>query len=373
MKKFQFKTQESIIKGIEEKPIKKGFNWDRVIYFAVLLIVLVSFGSYFISQNIRVTAESEVLMDKFNVTFTNDVIVTEFFVEESDSVSRGDSLFTYLLSREYDGAGGRFGGASGSAAGGYSGDTENWLIREKLKAERDAQKARLEIRSLKKDIEEAEGSIEKIRKQVFLDVYPPSKLTEVQRDIRNNKSKLAEKEDELAYHLKYIRDTQQRLDVLRAQKPEFESFESGNVGTATGFSDGRGRVRPDQYTYLSPKNGMVSQIYARSDEVRYKSTLVMDIVEFQGLHILSYFRQKDLKYISPGDKVDIKFPDGSNSVGIIDKTYIKTASMPDRLYRKGSKVEQRVRAVVVPINVEEASKWFNYYKINVMVSKPKYF
>lgn len=84
---------------------------------------------------------------------------------------------------------------------------------------------------------------------MFLDVYPPSKLTEVQRDIRNYKSKLAEKEDELAYHRKYIRDTQQRLDVLRAQKPEFESFESGNVGTATGFSDGRGRVRINILTY----------------------------------------------------------------------------------------------------------------------------
>lgn len=371
MKKFQFKTQESIIKGIEEKPIKKGFNWDRVIYFAVLLIVLVSFGSYFISQNIRVTAESEVLMDKFNVTFTNDVIVTEFFVEESDSVNRGDSLFTYLLSREYDGDG--FGGMSSGASSGYSGDTENWLIREKLKAERDAQKCRIEIKSLTNDIVDAEASLEQIRKQVFLDVYPPSKLTEVQKQIKNNKNTLAEKKDELAYHQKYIRDTQQRLDVLRAQKPVLDNFESGNAGSATGFSDGRGRNRPDEYAYLSPKSGMVSQIYARSDEVRYKSTLVMDLIEFQGLHILSYFRQKDLKFVNSGDKVDITFPDGSKSVGIIDKTYIKTASMPDRLYRKGSKVEQRVRAVIVPINVEEASKWYGYYKINVLVSKPKYF
>ena len=88
---------------------------------------------------------------------------------------------------------------------------------------------------------------------------------------------------------------------------------------------------------------------------------------------MAYFKQKDIKYVEAGDKVDITFPDGSKSLGIVDKMYIKTAAMPDRLYRKGSSVERRIRAVVVPINVQEASKWYGYYKINVLVSKPKYF
>ena len=85
------------------------------------------------------------------------------------------------------------------------------------------------------------------------------------------------------------------------------------------------------------------------------------------------FKQEDLKFVGNGDIVDIRFPDGSKSKGIVDKLYIKTTNLPDRLYDQGSKIERRVRAVVVPLDVEDSSKWYEFYKINVVVSKPKYF
>lgn len=363
MKKFHFKTQESIIKGIEEKPVKKGFNWDRVIYLVTLLIIVVSFGSYFISQSIKVTAESEVIMDKFNVTFTNDVIVTEFYVEEGDSVRKGDSLFNYILSREVDDDN-MF--MSNKNDRGYSKETENYLVREKLQTERDLKRSRMEIKSLNREVESLKKEIDKVEKKVFLDIEPPSAITSIKDDIRDTEQDIAQKKDEIDYQQEYLAITNKKLENLRSQIPQV------NIGELQGILGGETN-KPEEYTYISPKSGMISQVYARSDEVRYKSTLVLDIIEYQGLHILSYFRQKDLKYIEAGDKVDVTFPDGTKSAGIIDKMYPKTATMPDRLYDSGSKVERRIRAVVVPLNVEEASKWYGFYKINVIVSKSKYF
>lgn len=368
MKKFKFKTQESIIKGIEERPIKKGFNWDRLIYFTTLVIILVSFGSYFISRQIKVSAESEIIMDKFNVTFTNDVIVTEYFVEEGDSVRPGDSLFTYRLNLyDMDGGGGAYAAITGDRS--YSRETENWLTREKLSTLKNIDLKTLDLREIERKIKSRQGEMDRIRQQVFLELDPPSKLRTAEEDL----SKLISDKDKINEELNYLRNylsiTLARIDELRSQIPDISMAELAG-GFGNGGSGGR---RDDDFVYLAPKEGMVSQIYARSDEVCYKQNLVLDIIEFQGIHILSYFKQEDLKYITTGDIVDIQFPDGSKSKGIIDKLYIKTTNMPDRLYDQGSTIERRIKAVVVPLNVRESSNWYEFYKINVTVSKPKYF
>lgn len=365
MKKFQFKSQESIIKGIEEKPIKKGFNWDRVIYFATLLIIVLSFGTYFISKQVRVSAESEIIMDKFNVTFTDDIIVTEYFIEEGDSVKAGDSLFTYRLDLEDDG--GLAAALANSNEANYSKSTESWLTREKLNTLKNIDLKRIELRDVSRRIQLLERDLDKIKKEVFLEIYPPSKLQTAEEKIEDLKNEQLTIKEEINYLSRYLDVTIQRLEELRSQIPNVQ------LGEMNGVVAGDGGGIQEEFVYYSPKDGMVSQVYARSDEVCYKQNLVTDIIEFQGLHILSYFKQKDIKFIASGDIVDIKFPDGSKSKGIVDKLYIKTTVLPDRLYDTESNSDRRVRAVIVPLNIEDAPKWFEFYKINVTVSKPKYF
>ncbi len=365
MKKFQFKSQESIIKGIEEKPIRKGFNWDRVIYFSTLLIIVLSFGSYFISKQVKVSAESEIIMDKFNVMFTDDILVTEYFIEEGDSVLAGDSLFTYRLDLEDDN--GLAAAITNSTESSYSRSTESWLTKEKLNTLKNIDLKRIELRDAERRHKQLDGDLDKIKKEVFLEIYPPSKLQTAEEKIEDLKNEKQTLKEEISYLNRYLNITVQRLEELRRQVPDV------NLGEMNGVISSDGTNNTDVFVYYSPKDGMISQVYARSDEVCYKQNLVTDIIEFQGLHINAYFRQEDLKYISAGDIVDIKFPDGSKSKGIIDKLYIKTTNLPDRLYDTGSKVERRIRAVVVPLNVEDESKWFEFYKINVVVSKPKYF
>lgn len=366
MKKFKFKSQESIIKGIEEKPIKKGFNWDRVIYFTTLLIILLSFGTYFISKEVKISAESEIIMDKFNVTFTDDIIVTEYFIEEGDSVKQGDSLFTYRLNLE-DIHGNSAAIIDNSSKREYSRETESWLTREKLNSLKNIDLKKIELKDIDRKIKTLEGDMDKIKKEVFLEIYPPSKLQNAEESLMDLKNDKQSVNEEISYLNKYLNVTIQRLEELRSQVP------SVNLGEVNGVIGANGGLDVNEFIYYAPKDGMISQVYARSDEVCYKQNLVTDIIEFQGLHILAYFKQEDLKFVGNGDIVDIKFPDGSKSKGIVDKLYIKTTNLPDRLYDQGSKIERRVRAVVVPLDVEDSSKWYEFYKINVLVSKPKYF
>ena len=366
MKKFKFNTQTSVIKGIEEKPVKKGFNWDRLIYFITLCIVILSFGSYFINKYIKVSAESEIILDKFNVTFTDDIIVGEYFVEEGDSIGKGDSLFSYkfnLEDNDGDGAAIAIGGLGGKSR---SSDMSNWLLREKLNTLKNIDLKTLELRDIERTISELEKGLDKIKKEVFLEIYPPAKLKEAQNKISSLKLKAEKIKEEIAFLKRYKDLTDQR------------SLDLDNENTALRDAELNASLSADndanrEYVFYSQKTGMISQIYSRSKEVCYRQNLVLDIIEFQGLHILAYFKQEDLKYINTGDKVDIEFPDGSTSKGIIDKLYIKTTNLPDRLYETGSKVERRIKAVVVPLNVEDTEKWFEFYKINVTVSKPKFF
>lgn len=365
MKKFKFNTQTSVIKGIEEKPVKKGFNWDRLIYFIVMLIITLSFGTYFINRYIKVTAESEIILDKYNVSFTDDIIVGEYYVEEGDSIGRGDSLFSYKFNLEdLDNDAGAI-SLRANQANNYSKELESWLTREQLNTLKNIDLKKLELKDVTRNINELSKSIEKTRKEVFLEIYPPSKLKSLQDKINSLKLKGEKLTEEIAFLKKYRNLTRQRIIDLKAPKPSLGEEATASIST--------GGASNQEFVFYSPKTGMVSQIYARSKEVCYRQNLVLDVIEFQGLHILAYFKQEDLKYVNTGDKVDIVFPDGSKSKGIIDKLYIKTTNLPDRLYETGSKVERRIKAVVVPLNVEDTEKWFEFYKINVKVSKPKFF
>ena len=364
MKKFKFNTQASVIKGIEEKPVRKGFNWDRLIYFITLSIVLLSFGTYFINRFIKVSAESEIILDKFNVTFTDDIIVGEYFVEEGDSIGKGDSLFTYRFNIEDE----NNHGASISLAGINSSrqtrskEMDNWLLKEKLNTLKNIDLKTLERNDTRRLIKDLKSKLENLKKEVFLEIYPPSKLKDAQNKISSLELKESKLTEEILFLKKYLALTEQRAIELKTPQLSPEEL---NASLSNGNSN-------NEYVFYSQKTGMVSQIYSRSKEVCYRQNLVLDVIEFQGLHIIAYFKQGDLGYIETGDKVDIEFPDGSTSKGIIDKLYVKTTTLPDRLYETGSKVERRIKAVVVPLNVEDTEKWFEFYKINVTVSKPKF-
>lgn len=374
MKKFQFNSKASVLKGIEETPVKKGINWDRIIYFAALAVVLLSFGSFFIGKYLVVKAESEIIIHKFDVNFPEDIIVNEYLVEENDTVKSGDILFYYRMNQYDDDGDGNVVIANSNADNGYSNSTYNWLIREKISTERDIKFAQLEINKEKKELAALSAGMDRLKKEVFLDIYPPAKLQEAEDKIENAKMNISAEQGKMYSLRQYLDEVERRLAEELAKKnakPNDEEIQ--NIASIGGGGGGALAFDRMNIPYHSPQGGMVSQIYAYPNETTYESQLIMDLIELKDIHIKAYFKQEALNYIDEGDIVDITFPDGSKSKGVIDQIYLKTTNLPDRLYETGSELERRIRAIVIPLKIDEADKWFKFYKINVTVTKSKYF
>ena len=363
MKKFQFNTKSGVLKGIEEKPVKKGINWDRIIYFGALGIVIFSFSSYFIGKHLLVKAESEIIISKFDVNFTNDVIVTSYNVEEGDTVRAGDTLFFYK--RQWNNNDGSSIQVKGNFND-YSKDTENWLIREKIGTTKEIRLLRAELSNIKKEKNALIADVKRLKKEVFLDIASPAEVRAAEDAIDKLDMDYAASAQEVYQNKLYLEELERRLLDMRALKTGMEEAE---VKAFAAASDPSSYILP----FVSPKSGMVSQIHTEPNEVAYRTYVIMDMIEFKDIRVNAYFRQADLKYLETGNIVNIEFPDGSKSKGIVDKIYLKTTNLPDRLYDTGSKSERRIRAVVIPLNVSDTQKWYQYYKINVLVSKPKYF
>ncbi|MAX79547.1 MAG: hypothetical protein CL843_05140 [Crocinitomicaceae bacterium] len=379
MKKFKFNSKSSVIKGIEETPVKKGINWDRIIYFAALAVVIFSFGSYFIGRYLVVKAESEVIIHKFDVNFPEDIIVNSYNVEEGDTVKKGDILFYYRNNFYKENDGVNIAINNGSRNDEYSKSTENWLLREQISTERDLNLKSLELNKDKATMNELQQGMDRLKKEVFLDIYPPSKLQEAEDKVENLKISISGLNQEINYLRSYLNEINARLLGIRAIKPEYSNEET-QVGSASSMANFVNNKAGESATfdalnipYYAPKGGMISQIYAEPDETTYESQLVMDMIELKDVHIKAYFKQEALNYINEGDIVDITFPDGTKSKGVIDKIYVKTTNLPDRLYETGSDLERRIRAIVIPLKIDDTDKWFRFYKINVTVSKSKYF
>ena len=335
--------------------------------------MLFSFGSFFIGKYLVVKAESEIIIHKFDVNFPDDIIVNEYLVEENDTVRKGDVLFYYRLSHFDDGnnGGGDLRVYNNNSGSDYSKSTENWLIREKIQTEKEINMLKLEIGQNQEEIKQLTAGMERLKKEVFLDIYPPAKLKEAENKVENAKMEISTDKKELVYLRNYLAEINARLGDMKTLKSNMDA-EAALAAAAEGNGDGDG-FNSMNIPYIAPKGGMVSQIYALPNETSYKSYLVMDMIELKDIHIKAYFKQAALNYVDEGDIVDITFPDGSKSKGVIDKIYLKTTNLPDRLYDTGSDLERRIRAIVIPLKIDDADKWFKFYKINVTVTKSKYF
>jgi len=96
MKSFTgFKYQKSVLRTVEEPPVKKKFNWDRFLFilFGLIIISYVSYSLYTKVTYIKV--HGQVILDKMAVNFTDDIRLREICIKEGDLILNGDTLFMY--------------------------------------------------------------------------------------------------------------------------------------------------------------------------------------------------------------------------------------------------------------------------------------
>lgn len=354
MKQFKFQNKASIIRGIKEDKPRKKTNWDRILYLSIFILMIASLILYVVQRNITASAMGEVITDRFDVQEAQDMKILSYFVANGDTVKVGDTLFRYRTDFQED-----IPESTPSISISSPEKTSDWLLRELTNTRKNIQLKNIEINDLKGRIQKAEAEIERLRMEVYLDVYSPAVLKQQRSLLADYQVQLAKTKEENNYLYTYLR----QLEVMQSE----EKSASTQVQTAgTGITPSFDRF------YISPVNGVITQILTPLHGITYKKDAAMYISNLDNVYIKVYIDQKDIEYFRLQDEVKLRFMDGSRSRGKIRDLYVNTEETPEEFREIRGKMQRNVIAEVVPFPEDHAGQWVPYYKFTVKVMRNKF-
>ena len=89
------------------------------------------------------------------------------------------------------------------------------------------------------------------------------------------------------------------------------------------------------------------------------------------VRIEAYFTEDELKYINMGKQIDVTFPDGVESTGVVKAIYSSAYSVPEREWKGYRPLTTGVRVHLFPINKNEEIHWKQYDRMEVRVRAGK--
>ncbi len=335
MRKFTYKKNTAVIRTLKEPKVKKKkWNIDRVIYFVILFAVLFWLVQFVYNKTAWIEGNGQMLMEKVDVNFTNDIRVKEIFISEGDTVEVGNKLFNYFQD-DFD--------SDASIV------LKNLDKRERLNNSlqdilKDILRKRIQLNNLKKRLNLLLDQEKKVEKLILLDVYTKNKLDEIisQKLLVQNQIALLKSE---LYFLGSLKRGIKGNNDLQI------SIGGGNFGNS----------------YSSPIKGVVGQILKNSEESCYKTENVMTIHNIEKVFIKAYFNLKDVANVKKGSVVEVEFPDKTRSKGVINKLYISTYKAPSEFQKKYEPTERNILAEIVPLNKDQIPEWGKFYKLNLKV------
>ena len=349
MKNIYFKKSDSVLRKINEEKKKekyKPINWDRIVYFVLLIVIIFFAGRFVFSKIYYVKADGHVLYKNVNIQNLKDCRILNFHVEEGDSVKKGDTLFLY------------FNQDDNNISVGISSGTKNqtWADREIIELEKNISLNGTEIRQLK-ELEISYGAeLNKVREEVMLDALPKSTYTNIE-------SKLTQLQSNL-----YLLKNKNAILYGTLNKLKNQATTPPNISVAFGQGVDQGNLS----AFLSPMDGIVTQLFKENLEVALKSEIIMYIHQHENVFIKAFFEQEDLSHLKEQDLVDIEFPDGTESTGKIGKFYFSTYKLPEEFQKKYEPTTRSLSVDIVPVNKNELFKWRTYYKMGVIIRKKRY-
>ncbi len=358
MKNFTgFKYQESVLKTVEEPPIKKKFNWDRFSFILLLVIALLYFGYSYYKSIAFTSINGLVQLEKMAVNFTDDIRLLEICTKEADAIQRGDTLFVYSY-EDKEQISNELANINIKARINGAGNDRNFL-RDIMTVKRQKAVKKGEIEGYKAVLKIKKRELAEQKKQILMGVDVAHKLPPLQ-------SKIAGLESDIATAKRELYVLRKHLAALLAAQKEAENLALESIQEKVSHGQ---QLHEAVYHYVSPIDGVIGQINNSPNEVCYKSENVMVIHQLANLKIKAYFETNVVGKARIGEIVDIEFPDGSMGRGVIDNFYIATYEMPPEFQKKYEPTERSVLADIVPINEEEAKHWIGYYKMAVKILK----
>ncbi len=236
-----------------------------------------------------------------------------------------------------------------------SSDNLDWIVRERITTEK-----RIELEELKViesqhllDAERAERK--RIQREVYLDIYPVSKLEDYDHRILRYQSEIQSANKEIDYYHKYLEHlrVQERMELEKERLLEAEQVRFPKI----------------LHAYVSPVKGTITQVLKENFEVALESDVIMSVHKPTNLFIKAFYDQEDLHHLKEGDVVDVLFPDGTKSYGVLQRFYFATYELPEEFQKKYEPTTRSIVADITPIDQLELDKWKAFYKLNVHVTK----
>ena len=246
MKSADFNRNEGKIRVLQEvRPTRKRINWDRIIYLAALLAALGSILFMVVKSNLYIKGEGQVLFKKLDIQLTEDIQIVNFVYRAGDSIEIGDTLFYY-----YSGESVReVPPVATTEEVVISNDNLAWIVRERLTTQKRIELANIQMEDNRRMINLTEKERKRIEQEVYLDVYPASKLDQyIQRLMDLDQSTVSNLEEN-KFHEQYLEylDTQERIEranLIRKRKMNQVPMYTGPV------------LKP----YISPVRGTITQV-----------------------------------------------------------------------------------------------------------------
>ncbi|NOQ70729.1 MAG: hypothetical protein GQ574_01935 [Crocinitomix sp.] len=347
MKSLSFKRKEnSQLRYLEEKVTGKKrsrFNWDRVVYLSILALIVFFVLRYFFLSNFYITANGQVIFDNVDISQTEDIRIEKFYYNEGDNIKVGDTLFSYLIEDPAF--------AVGIDPLANTGNESNWTEREMYSLQKSIDLNNSQIRGDRQLLTSYKSQLGQLENEVILGAAN-------ERDLQNLEYQISKLETSISL-------TQSENGVLNKQ---LMALQTGANETADAIT-----AAPQEYspyrTYVSPIDGYISRIYKEPFEVALKSEMIIKIHQADSVHIKGYFEQKDLKYVKVDDHVNILFPDGQESEGVIDRFYSSTVLMPEEFQKKFEPVKRTIAVDIKPAEGSDLDLWKRYYKLSVELTK----
>lgn len=337
---------------MDESPRKKrNTNWDKIIYFIVLITIVYFVFNFFFVRIIYVDAPGHVLFKSLSIRVPEDITIHELFKEEGDLICEGDTLFSYVSTKE-----------ELLAMYNMNADIANkgnqWMDREIYSLKKDIGLNDINVFEKQQLIEWNEARIKEIEDEVVLGITPKYKLENYQKDI-----------EKLTLEIENLKAANATFRTLILSLQQANNPFSNSIDVSQGGMGGLGFL---QRYYVAPIEGTVTRIYKNNYEVALKSENILNIHKREDIYIKAFFDQEDFHHVKEGDLVRVIFPDGEESVGHIKRFYFASYRLPEEFQKKYESTTRAIAADISPIEGEDQIKWKAFYKMKVNVRVSKY-
>lgn len=344
MKSLNFKRKENAqLRYLEEKvkgTARSRYNWDRIVYLTILGLIVFFVLRYFFLHSFYITADGQVLFESVEIGETQDVRIERFFIEEGDNMKVGDTLFTYLIQDPNEFA----------LKNNDSESKSNWAEREIYALQKSIQLNNSQIAGDEKLMNSYKSQLKRLENEVILGAATERDLNNLEYQISKLETNISLLQSENEVMNKQIYDLMNNKTAVQEKQKEPATFSPYRA-------------------FVSPIEGYVARIFKEPYEVALKSQIIMKVHRADSVHIKGYFDQEDLKYVEVGDCVDVTFPDGKESEGMIKRFYTSTVLIPEEFQEKYEPTKRTIAVDIVPAPGADLTIWKRYYKLSVKLRK----